>query len=134
MDAATAAFHGTPIVLAYAYGSRLSGRPRPDSDLDIGYYQNPPKPALSLREEMILATRLSEKTDLDVDLRNLADAPLELRGRILEEGRRVYCADEVFRVNLERRTLSTYHDYKDVFRQMHEERLRNLAGEAAAYG
>ena len=36
LRAATAVvFSGTPILAAYAHGSRVSGRPRPGSDLDI---------------------------------------------------------------------------------------------------
>jgi len=36
--AAAAVFPGSPVLAAYAYGSRVSGRPRPGSDVDIGYY------------------------------------------------------------------------------------------------
>ena len=64
---------------------------------------------------------------LEVDLRNLAEAPLELRGRVLEDGVRVYSGDDVARVELERELLGRYHDYKDVFQRMHEVRLRALA-------
>ncbi len=127
--AATNVFDGTDVVLAYAYGSRVHGNPRPESDLDIGYYLRDfhKAPPLAIRDEMMLAVQLEQAADLDVDLRNLAEAPLELKGRILEEGVRIYCSDEVMRVNLERDTLSRYHDYKDIFREMHETRLRNLA-------
>jgi len=48
-------------------------------------------------------------------------------GRVLEEGVRVYSTDEPERVALERYVLSRYHDYKDIFRQMHDLRLRRLA-------
>lgn len=133
-DAAYAVFTDTPVVLAYAFGSRVAGNPRPDSDLDIGYYLPHSDAPFSLREEMLLAARLCQKTRMDVDLRALAEAPLELRGRILEEGKRIYCADPVFRVNLERDTLSRYHDYKDIFLEMHQTRLRNLARGPAIHG
>ena len=82
---------------------------------------------LSLREELQLASALSDAVGLEVDLRNLADAPLELRGRVLEEGVRIYSGDDARRVELERDLLGRYHDYKEVFRRMHEERLRALA-------
>lgn len=74
----------------------------------------------SLREELLLAAELSDAVGTDVDLRDLADAPLELRGRVLEEGIRVYSGDDVARVALERDLLGRYHDYKDVFRELHD--------------
>jgi hypothetical protein len=79
---------------------------------------------LPLRDELRLASSLSEAVGLDVDLRNLASAPLELRGRVLEEGVGLYSANDVARVELERELLGRYHDSKEIFRRMHEERLR----------
>jgi predicted nucleotidyltransferase len=129
---AASVFPGHRILVVYAYGSRVQGRPRPDSDLDLGYYLFPDTPTkrkgLPVREEMSMAADLSDQLGLNVDLRNLGDAPLELRGRVLEEGMRIYSEDDILRVSLERSTLSFYHDYKDVFRNMHEVRLRNKAG------
>jgi predicted nucleotidyltransferase len=129
-------FRTTDVVLAYAHGSRICGNPRPNSDLDIAYCLLDAfhVPAMSLRDEILLAARLSERVGIDVDLRGFVSMPLELRGRILEHGRRIYCADEVFRVNLERDTLSWYHDYKSIFRKMHETRIRNLAGAPRHHG
>jgi len=109
---AAAVFSMHPILAAYAYGSRIQGRPRPDSDLDVGYYLLPDMFAkgLPIRQEMSMAADLSEQLGMEVDLRNLDDAPLELRGRVLEEGCRIYSGDDVQRVSLERTTLSFYHD------------------------
>ena len=127
--AAEEVFSSAPVFLAYAYGSRVSGSARQGSDLDVGYYLHDfrPSPPLAIREEMLLATRLSESVGCEVDLRNLGEAPLELRGRVLTEGVRIYCADDVARVNLERDLLGRYHDYKEAFRRMHEMRLRRFA-------
>ncbi|HEU4368816.1 MAG TPA: hypothetical protein VFV05_11395 [Methylomirabilota bacterium] len=62
-----------------------------------------------------------------VDLRNLAEAPLELRGRVLEAGTRIYSGDDPQRVALERYVLAHYHDHKETFAIMHKTRLRQLA-------
>jgi predicted nucleotidyltransferase len=60
-------FRGTPVFLAYAYGSRIEGGMTPASDLDIGYYLATPG-ALPVAEEMILADRLSRRLGVDVIL------------------------------------------------------------------
>ncbi|OGK83132.1 MAG: hypothetical protein A2X52_09105 [Candidatus Rokubacteria bacterium GWC2_70_16] len=127
--AAARAFRGAPVLVAYAHGSRISGRPRPGSDLDVGYYLRGHRrgEVLPLREEMLLASALSEAVGVEIDLRNLAEAPLEVRGRVLEDGIRIYSADEPERVELECYVLARYHDYKDAFQAMHELRLRELA-------
>lgn len=126
-SAAAACFAPHGILAAYAHGSRVSGRPRPESDLDVGYYPLPGARPLTLRDEMVLAAQLSQAVGVGVDLRNLAEAPLELRGAVLEDGVRIYASDEVLRVDLEADLLARYHDYKEVFRRMHEERLAGLA-------
>lgn len=127
--AAERLFRGGAVLAAYAHGSRVSGRPRAESDLDVGYYLEGYRTGrcLSLREELRLASALSDAVGLTVDFRNLAEAPLELRGRVLEDGVRVYSGDDVARVELERDTLGRYHDYKATFARMHETRLRALA-------
>jgi predicted nucleotidyltransferase len=127
--ACAAALSGTPVFLAYAYGSRMAGSPRPDSDLDLGYYLRPnyPRSCLGLREELDLAGNLSDALGYEVDLRCLGGAPLEVRGRVLERGLRVYCDDEVARVGLERCLLGEYHDYKDKLAAWRQLRLAALA-------
>lgn len=131
-EAASTHFPSCAILAAYAHGSRVSGHPLPASDLDVGYYLEGYRDGavLPLSEEMRLASMLSDVTGFDVDLRNLADAPLELRGRVLEEGIRIFSGDDVRRVALERDLLGRYHDYKDVFREMHRVRLRRHPGRA----
>ena len=118
-SAASGAFGPTEIFLAYAYGSRVVETDRPDSDLDIGYYLESyiRDRVLSIHQEMVLETNLSEALGFEVDLRNLESAPLEVRGRVLEDGIRIYCCDEVKRVNLEHNLLTRYHDYKPSMRQ-----------------
>jgi predicted nucleotidyltransferase len=126
---ATCVLAGTGIVAAYAFGSRVYGRPRPDSDLDVGYFlsRNAGTAPLSLREEMRLTDVLSQAVGVEVDLRDLGDAPLELRGRAIVEGVRVFSGDAVERVGLERDLLARYFDYQEEFRQLHELRLKSMA-------
>lgn len=107
----------------------MSGRPMPGSDLDVGYYLCGHRcgETLSLDEEMRLADELSAAVGCDVDLRNLAQAPLDLKGRVLEEGVRIFSGKDADRVALERELLGRYHDYKEEFLRMYEIRLRRVA-------
>lgn len=129
ISSAREVFERSPVFLAYVFGSCVFGDPHPKSDLDIGYYMgdNDAKTVMSMKDELILAAELSDRIGMDIDLRNLAHAPLELRGRVLEEGIRIYCSDHIRRVNLEGMLLGQYHDYKEEFNQMHELRLQQLA-------
>jgi predicted nucleotidyltransferase len=129
ISAADECFARHPILAAYAHGSRISGNPRPASDLDVG---SEPLDCLagasfSVEQVMLLASNLSDRVAIEVDLRHLGDAPLESRGRVLEEGVRIYSGNDVARVALERDTLGRDHDYKDVYRSMHELRLKRIA-------
>jgi len=71
--------------------------------------------------------RVPQVTTRPAGLHRDRDAPLELRGRVLEDGGRIYSGDAARRVALERHTLSRYHDYKAEYAAMHERRLRATA-------
>lgn len=133
--ACRAVFPGTPIFLAYAYGSRVQGTARSDSDLDIGYYLNASRETLlSMTEEMMLADRLSRQLGMEVDLRNLGGAPLEWRARVLQEGRRLYCTDESGRVAIERDLMTRWFDERPRLERIHAERLMRFAATGLATG
>lgn len=126
---ATTVFANRRILAAYAFGSRVSGTARAGSDLDVGYYLDGYRAGacLDVLTEMQLMADLSRVTGVEVDLRNLGHAPLDLKGRVLEQGVRVYSGDPPARVALERDLLARYHDYKREFQLMHERRLRTVA-------
>ena len=128
-EAAQRSFARTSVFLAYAFGSRVWGAPRNNSDLDVGYYLFPQAQTdcLILQEDLLVAGELSDAIGIEVDLRCLARAPLQLRGHVLESGRRIYCADDVARVNAERDLLGQYHDYKAEFEQWRRLRFASMA-------
>lgn len=119
-------FQGTPVFLAYAHGSRVHGGSTGQSDLDIGYYVSIPQP-LPLAEEMLLADRLSRRLGVEVDLRNLGQAPLEWRARVLERGCRIYCSDETARVANERDLMVRWFDERERTARFHDTRLASFA-------
>lgn len=124
-------FRGTSVILAYAYGSRVDGGATPDSDLDIGYYLATPG-ALPIAEEMLLADRLSRRLGVEVDLRNLGQAPLEWRARVLERGCRLHCTDEPARVVLEQELMVRWFDEGPRLQRFHEARLASFAAAGLA--
>lgn len=65
---------GPPLRLAVLFGSQATGRAREGSDFDIGIV--PVDPDLSLHEELLLASALSEAAGAEVDVVRLdGDAP-----------------------------------------------------------
>lgn len=121
----------TEVLVAYAYGSRVDGAARADSDLDIGYFlaARRARPPLPLRGELLVASRLSDRLHCDVDLRNLDEAPTEVQGRVIEQGVCLYCADQVARAELENAILSTYRDAKQSIREVHQRHIHEYATE-----
>jgi predicted nucleotidyltransferase len=135
-EAARKVFDGTAVFLAYAHGSRIHGAPRPGSDLDVAYYAGgyPHPQALPLGEDLSLAVALGQEMHMEVDLRCFDRAPLPMRGRLLEHGVRIYCTDEVARVNLERDLLTEWLDWKPTYRRLCEAFLDRVAERGLSHG
>lgn len=110
---------------AYLFGSRVTGRHRPNSDADVAIMPGEP---LDLLTEADLADRLAQALEVPtVDLVDLRRAPLRVRGRVLAEGRLLYSADEPARVAFEVRTRSEYFDFLPTQRAHRDEFLRRVA-------
>jgi predicted nucleotidyltransferase len=112
---------------AYLFGSRATGRSRPNSDADIAIMPGRP---LDLLAEADLADRLAQALQVPtVDLVDLRRASLRMRGRVLEEGQRLYSADEPGRVAFEVRTRGEYFDFLPTQRAHRDRFLRRVAAE-----
>jgi predicted nucleotidyltransferase len=122
-------FEGTPIVLAYAYGSRVTGNASPGSDLDVGYFLSGRHAAqpLSVHDEMVLADRMSRRIGVEVDLRNVGLAPLEWQARVIREGVLIVSRDEPTRVEIERGILVRWFDEQQRLDRFHNMRLEAFA-------
>ena len=112
--AAREAFADVPeVVAAYAFGSRISGRPLPRSDLDIALVATDEAsegdPLLAERLANRLAEALGEPIELDCRL--TAHLPLALNGRIITEGVMIYEGDPERRVEFETATRRLYFDF-----------------------
>ncbi len=114
------------IRFAYLFGSRATGTATEHSDADVAIM---PSAALSLRERARLATQLAEAFGVaDVDLILLDRARLELRGRVVGEGKLIYSRDEPARVAFEVRTRSAYFDYLPTLQGLQNAYLTHVAG------
>ena len=111
--AARVVFERGPVAFAYLFGSTASGRRRPDSDIDIAVYVEPPVgPNQSLDLQLALGARLESTLQQgEVDLIVLNEAPLALVGRILRERIVIYCRDEPARVRFESLAFRQFCDF-----------------------
>jgi predicted nucleotidyltransferase len=120
---------GLPVSMAYLYGSAASGQTTPFSDVDIALYLTEPLPprerlGLELGVEIALEDALGIA---NADVRVINDAPLMVRGTVVQEGALLYCSDDEGRVDFESLTLKLYLDFEpaaEMFREIFFKRLR----------
>lgn len=125
MDDVEAILSRAGIQFAYLFGSRAAGTARPESDADVAIM---PGRELGLLERERLARELVEALGVpDVDLVLLDRVRLELRGRVVQEGRPIYSADEPARVEFHVRTLSEYLDFLPTLRELQTSYLAHVA-------
>lgn len=118
-----------PVLVAYLYGSAASGRTTPFSDVDIALYLSESlSPRNRLQLELGVEIALEDVLGLtNADVRVINDAPLTVRGAIVQEGVLLYCRDEERRVDLESLTLKLYLDFEPtatMFQELFFKRLR----------
>jgi len=101
------------VVAAYAYGSRVDGRPLPLSDLDLALVLSGEPP----QEDPLFAERLAARiattlgTGIEVDAHLAECLPLGVRGRVVTSGVLLYERDPVRRVEFETSTRRLYFDF-----------------------
>jgi len=101
--AAGQAYADLPVVVAYLYGSRAAGRPRLDSDIDIGVLLDGTAPTEAVDR---LASRCSDALAAasglgGIETTVLNDAPIRFLGRVLRHRIVLYSRDEPARVAYE---------------------------------
>jgi len=121
LDPASATTNFTPkafkeykVKLAYLFGSRARGLFRRTSDYDYAVLFGHD---VSILEEVELTVSLAKELKVPVDLVNvvaLDSADLRLLYRVLKEGKLVYCKDENFKRDWERKTLSSILESSDL--------------------
>jgi len=102
-----------PVGLAYLFGSQATGQAGAQSDYDVAVLFDG---NVSTDDRYVLTHQLTELLDTDVDLVDLARAPIELVYNVIATGQILYEKDRTTRVEFEARTLSMYFDQLPVLR------------------
>lgn len=122
------------VVVAYLFGSRATGRARPNSDLDLAVQFAPGLDATGreravrdvLRELGLELGELGERGDV-VDIARVGNA---VAFRAVRDGRCVLCRDRAARVRLEATIARRYDDeapYRELFRRAAARAGRRMA-------
>jgi len=110
---------------AYLFGSRATGTANEHSDADVAVM---PQRELGLLEQGGLIANLVAALEVPaVDLLLLDRASLELRGRVVQEGRLIYSVDEPARVAFEVRTQSEYIDFLPTLQELQRAYIHHVA-------
>jgi predicted nucleotidyltransferase len=94
------------VLSAWLFGSRFSGQPRPDSDVDIGLLVSEP---LGLGDYLRLQGELSAIFEKTVDLSILNDASVFLQFEAIS-GRNLYSRDPFIQAGFASRTARDYEE------------------------
>jgi predicted nucleotidyltransferase len=111
-----------PVIAAYVYGSAARGTMLETSDLDIALVLAqtlPPYDRLQL-ELKIQADVEDALGFMPVDVRAIDEAPLMVRGTVVQTGLRVYEGDHDRRVAFEVATRMRYFDYAPSARRLQQ--------------
>jgi uncharacterized protein len=122
---ADAVFAAHGVAVAYLFGSRADGTARPDSDHDVAVLFAEPEPALDAT--VALGDALAEVLGTPVDVVDLDRSELELRGRVAEQGRLLYSADEPRRVAFEVDARIRWIEFRPVLEETTRSYLRRVA-------
>ena len=105
------------IAAVYLFGSTARGSTRAGSDVDVGIlFVTPPPPTLE-GQPYELAAALERLLGRAVDLVVLNTAPVDLRSRVLRDGRLIAEKDRSARIAFEVRTRNEAFDFEPILRR-----------------
>jgi len=128
-----------PVEAAYAYGSVARGTMTPFSDVDIALLLKAPLPSydrlmLELAVQGAIEAAMGSTKSPPVDVRAINEAPLTVRGRIIQEGILLYERERRRRVAFEVETRKRYFDFAPALRRLRDAFLRRVHKEGLLHG
>lgn len=125
-----------PVDVAYVYGSVARGAVTPFSDVDIALVlSESPSPYPRLMLELEVQAALEDASGLKrVDVRAINEAPLLVRGRIVQQGVLLYERDRTQRVAFEVQTRKRFFDFAPVARRLRDAFLDKIHREGLLHG
>jgi len=108
------------IASAYLFGSYVSGKITPMSDVDIAVLLKEPYPKgrYLIHQMDYLAVKIEEVIKKEVDIVEMNRQGLIFQYNVLRTGKLIYDADPSFRVNYVSRLISAYCDFEPTLRFM----------------
>lgn len=101
--------------LIIIFGSALTGRMLPESDIDIAFLT---EEKLNAYDVFMVGQELAGLLGRDVDLVDLKSASTVFQARVITTGRVIYCSDETKRMLFEMVTLKKYARLNEERRQV----------------
>jgi predicted nucleotidyltransferase len=125
-----------PVDVAYVYGSVARGTVTPFSDVDVALLLTTPLPPYErLQLELTIQGEIEAASGLSpVDVRAINQAPLMVRGRIVQEGVLLYERDRARRVAFEVATRKRYFDFAPAARRLRDAFLQHIRREGLLHG
>lgn len=125
-----------PVDVAYVYGSVALGVVTPFSDVDIALLLNASlSPYERLKMELIIQGDIEAACGFSpVDVRAINEAPLTVRGRIVQQGVLLYERDRARRIAFEVATRKRYFDFASAAHRLRDAFLQRVHREGLLYG
>jgi hypothetical protein len=109
------------VVAVYLFGSLLNGPHTSESDVDVAILFSG---ELAKMEQLALQQKLSDRLGVEVDLVDLARAPVVLRMQVLRKGRKILDRNPRITTAFIVRTLFEYDDLKRIIKPIEDNILR----------
>ena len=100
------------VLAAYLFGSHVTGKARPDSDIDVSLLLGQPDRMERFERRLQMMHEISRICGMEADVIILNDAPSILTHQILKTGRLIYEMDRRARVAFEVKSGKEYADLK----------------------
>lgn len=114
----------TDVMAVYLFGSTARGTARAGSDIDVAVLFDAPPPGTLSGPRFVIEGELERALGTPVDLVVLNDAPVDLRTRVLRDGRLLVERDRPARIAFEVRTRNEAFDLEPVLAQYRAVRER----------